>query len=676
MNVMKTKILCSLLASSLLLGSAAAAVDRKNQGLACENVPQLIEGYFQVHYSIHSMSEALKTRTIEQFLDVIDPLKTLLVESEATRLITQLKAAFRSMGSGDCAPLESAYKLTLSRVQDDEKIVREILEDKNFKVDKTVELILDVETRGWAKTQEARRDLLTRLVHFQVASLMQADIEEAEAKKQIIHRHELASKHYGDRLTNGEVPGLFAAAFATALDPHTAYLSRMELENLEIDLRLSVEGIGAVLSSQDGFVTIEELVPGGSADKLNLLKPKDKIIAVAQDGAKPVSAIDMELSKVVRMIRGKKDTAITLTIMRRGKKTETFDVRCVRAKIDLENQAATVKYEDRTWDGKSHKIAVIDLPAFYGSDKTTGRTSTRDVRRLLKESREKGVEGVVLDVSRNGGGLLEEAVGVSGLFIRTGNIVGTRNASGQQQVLEDDDEEIAWTGPLMLLTSPLSASAAEILVGALKAYKRGLVVGTKHTYGKGTVQTIIRLPGPMGAAKVTTAMYFLPNGPSVQHSGVAAHIEVPSVFDSEEVGERKAKNSLPAQTITAFLSADEVNGKDPQTRWEPIDEAIIAPLGQKSHERVEKDAAIKKVKKELTPESRKKPLKLSELLDSSDDPEKKEGEEVETKSVREKVKDLAAPFVNEGVNIMQDWLSSLGTSTAKSEKPVTLTNPQ
>lgn len=662
-------VLCLLLLPGT--GSAAPETSPKSAGLACRDVPQLIEGYFQVHYAIHSMTEALKTRTVEQYLEIIDPLKTLLIQPEAERLTTQLKAAFRTMGSGDCSPIEEAYKMTLGRVAEDEKIVRDLLESKDFKVDKNVELILDAETRGWAKTPEARKDLLRRMVHFQVASLMQADIEEPEARKQIIHRHELATKHYGERLENGELPGLFAAAFAAALDPHTSYLSKMELENLQIDLRLSVEGIGAVLSSQDGFVTIEELVPGGSADKLNVLRPKDKIIAVAQEGETPVSTIDMELSKVVRMIRGKKGTAVTLTVMRRGKKTETFEQRIIRNKIDLENQAATVKYEDRSWDGRSHKIAVIDVPAFYGSDRSGGRTTTKDVRRLLEEARKKGVEGIVLDLSRNGGGLLEEAVTLSGLFLRTGNIVATRDFKGEQKILEDDDTEVVWNGPLMLLTSPLSASAAEILVGALMAYDRALVVGTKHTYGKGTVQTIITLPPPMGAAKVTTSMYFLPNGPSVQHNGVAAHIEVPSVFDSEEVGERKSKNSLPPQSIDPFLSAGKVNGTRPDERWEPVGPELIAGLRQKSRERVEKDADLKKAKKDLGPDSRKKPLKLSELLDQSEeeDPKNKDDQ----RPAREKVKDLAAPFVKEGVNIMHDWLSG-GAVAGRDGKAVTLTD--
>ena len=226
----------------------------------------------------------------------------------------------------------------------------------------------------------------------------------------------------------------FAEAFAMALDPHTSYLSSENLEDLRIHMQLALEGIGAALSSDNGFTVIEELIPGGGAERSGLLKPKDKIIAVAQEGEKPVNVIDMDLRDIIKMIRGRKGTQVTLTILRQADRTDRFDVTITRDKIDIKEQEAKIAYETRTVNGRQYRFGVIDLPSFYGDEKGN-KSCYEDMKILLAEAVRRRVDGIVLDLSRNGGGLLGEAVRVAGLFLGKGGIVATKDNRGQETIL-------------------------------------------------------------------------------------------------------------------------------------------------------------------------------------------------------------------------------------------------
>lgn len=468
------------------------------------------------------------------------------------------------------------------------------------------------------------------------------------------------------------MPGYFAEAFATSLDPHSDYLSPETFEDFQIQMRLSLEGIGASLTNDDGFTVIEDLIPGGSASRLGVLRPKDKIIAVAQDGKKAVNVIDMDLKDVVRQIRGKKGTKVTLTILRQGERTETFDVVIVRDKVDIQDQATKIRYEERRFEGKVFQVGVLDLPSFYGDRGT--RTSYSDVRKLLEEARERNVDGLVLNLSRNGGGLLEDAVRISGLFIRKGAIVATQNFEKRRDVLSDEDDGIIFNGPLVVLTSHLSASASEILAGALKDYGRAVVVGGEHTFGKGTVQTLSHLPAGLGAIKVTNGMFFLPGGESTQHAGVIPHIQVPSIYNNTEVGEKTMDYSLPPQSTDAFLSK-EANAVEKDRRWSSVTPSVIKKLASLSAQRVAADQKFVDIRKELEEAGKNRGIvKLADLRKKSVEEKAKDKEKEKTKAktgkagesdeVRgdrakreEKLKDLEAPFMMEGVNIVVDLIA-------------------
>jgi carboxyl-terminal processing protease len=642
----------SVNAISLSMAQASGAQARV---LECKHLPLLFQAFLRGHYSMKAMSEEVRNRTVEQFIKSLDPSRTLLLQEDVEALRGQLGLTFKSMSENDCSPLEKAHALIVQRAEADLKLVKEWAKP-DFKIDDGIELNLDPEKRGYPKTEAERKELLKKLVHFQMSNYQLADTKMPEAARQLVHRYELVIKRLNERRTKNELPSIFAESFASSLDPHSAYMTPDNHEDFQINMNLTITGIGATLSSQDGFTVIDGLLPGGGAEKSKLLRPKDKIMSVSQEGKKPVSVMDMDLRDVVKMIRGPKGTKVTLTVLRQGEQTETFQVTIVRDVIDIKDEAAKITYENRDIDGKKFKIAVLELPSFYGGGRDeNARSAYLDVKRLITEARDRKADGLVLDLSKNGGGLLEDAVRISGLFIRKGPIVATKDSARRTDILSDEDEEIQWPGPVLVLTSHLSASASEILAGALKDYNRALIVGTDHTFGKGTVQVLSGLPAGLGALKVTTGMFFLPGGDSTQHKGVSTHVQIPSLYASEELGERSMDYSLPPQSTQKFLGR-EANVSSPLSQWKPLDLKLIPELSKRSNERVKKEKGFETLLKEVEEAKQTKGVvKLGDLrkrASKKDNLAKKDRKERE-----QKMKDIEAPFVREGVNILVDYIN-------------------
>lgn len=625
--------------------------------LECRSIPRILDYFLQGHFSHHEMTQELKTHAEDQFIKFIDGSKTVLLETDLPKVRESFAKQFEAANSGDCNPLKEIQDLLISRAIENEGIVKEILNDK-YQVDKSVELVTDAKKRSFSKTLDEKKAILKKMVHFQMSNLLLADIKLAEAKKQLVHRYELSVK----RLKEEKMPGIIASFldnFGNGLDPHSSFMAPDLFEDFQISMRLSLEGIGAALRSQDGFTVVEELIKGGSADKAKIIQPKDKIIAVTQEKGSPVSTIDMDLRDVVKMIRGKKGTKVTLTILRQGEKTSTFQTTVVRQKIELTDQAAKITYEERKSGTKTYKIGIIELPSFYGASERGGRSCSTDMERLLIEAQEKKVDGIVLNLSRNGGGLLDEAIKISGLFLRRGGVVATKDSDAKVSVLEDSDEAVIYRGPLVVLTSRLSASASEILAGALKDYKRAVIVGGDHTFGKGSVQALRDLPGGQGAVKITTGLFFIPGGNSTQFAGVSSDVVLPSVFSSEEIGEKNLDYALPPQKVSSFISNDS-NATDKMRHWEPITENVAQSLSKKSKERVGKDEKFLDIQKRIEKEKNNKGIvKLSEI--TKDDKKKKDRQD-KVKENSEKVKgeddEEKAAFVKEAIYVMVDLLES------------------
>ncbi len=625
----------ALVASVVTIGaSPASAVE-----LTCERIPGLLNAFLHKHIRYRHMNDELRSRSIESYVKRLDSSKTLYIAKEAEELKASLRGIFFDVGSGECGRLEEIQKDIVVRYERMKTFVEKLLSDEDYAIDTSVELVLDPAKRAHPRTREQQQELYAKLVHFQMSNYVSSDMPLAEAKDKLNHRYELMVKRARE-FSQTDVYSLFLDSFASSLDPHSNYMNAEIEEDFKIQMGLSLIGIGVALSSRDGYSVVERIIPGGGADRVDKLRPQDKVIAVAQDGEEPVDVIDMELRKVVRLIRGERDTKVHLTVLRQSPKTERFVVSIVRDKINLDEQAAKMRFEEMEIDGEIEKLAIIELPSFYGGRDPAERKCSNDILDLLKEAKEANAAGVLLDLSRNGGGLLDTARDISGFFIREGGIVAVKDEFGNVQILRDEDSRLVWDGPLVVLTSRISASASEIVAGAMKDYRRAILVGDDHTFGKGTVQTLVPLPPRLGALKVTTALFFRPGGHSTQHSGVASDIIFPSIFNSDEFGEAKQTYSLEGATIAPFLddSANlyrSTNGSE--TFYTPVTRDTIVELSMLSAQRVGENEKFAKIQEKLAEsEERGGVIRLSEILEEKDEGSEEEDGESTQGGIEEK----------------------------------------
>jgi carboxyl-terminal processing protease len=364
-------------------------------------------------------------------------------------------------------------------------------------------------------------------------------------------------------------------AITESYDPHTNYFSPKQSDLFKQQMTLSLEGIGAKLQAENDYTKVVEILPGGDAQKTGKVNVNDLIIGVAQgkDG-EMVDVVGWRLDDVVKLIKGPKGTTVRLLLLpaKTGVNGPSLEVSLMRDKIKLEDQAAKKEIINYQSNGKALKLGVISLPSFYMDYEAYQkgdpdfRSTTRDVKKLVGELKAEGVDGIVMDLRNNGGGSLPEAVDLTGLFIKEGPVVQVRNSIGKVEVLPDDDKEVFYGGPLVVLTNRFSASASEIFAGAIQDYQRGVVVG-ESTYGKGTVQTVLDLnrfineKEKVGELKITFQKFYRVTGSSTQHKGVNPDISLPSAYDAEHYGESASPSALPWDVInpTSFQKTSQVN---------------------------------------------------------------------------------------------------------------------
>ena len=385
-----------------------------------------------------------------------------------------------------------------------------------------------------------------------------------EIRKNLVRRYNRTLR-YLKQYESEEVLQMFLDAVAHAYDPHTDYFSKKELDNFAIQMNLALFGIGATLQDRDGYTTIYNIVTNSPVQRNGLIKTNDRIVAIAQDGESAIDVVDEKLSKVVDMIRGPKGTKVHLTLWPAETDASVRKyVSLVRDEVKLEDAEAKAQLVELTVEGgKKVRLGVIDLPSFYttfpvgsGGRATTPKSTTGDVLKLLKKLTAEGAQGIVLDLRRNGGGSLEESIRLAGLFIKEGPVVQVKNYNGSVKADTDPDDAIQYDGPMLVLTSRFSASASEIVAGALQDYGRAVLVGDSSTHGKGTVQTIQELSGFLtqeeihpGAVKVTIRKFYRPSGSSTQLKGVIPDLVLPGVNSHLETGEASLTNALPWDTI-------------------------------------------------------------------------------------------------------------------------------
>jgi C-terminal peptidase (prc) len=421
----------------------------------------------------------------------------------------------------------------------------------DFTVDES--MVVNRSKEPWPKDRAELEDLWRMQVKSSVLSLKLTG-------KEIDEIRQLLSKRFRSQLsqvlkTNSlDVYQRYMDAMTMTFDPHTQYYAPRAAENFNMSMRLSLEGIGAVLTTEDEYTKVVSIVSGGPADLSGELHPSDRIVGVAQGDGPFVDVIGWRVDDVVELVRGEKGTVVRLNIIPAGSPgLETKEVAITRDTVKLEESSAKSEIVEVEYDGAVHRIGVIELPTFYIDFEALQRrdpnyrSSTRDVHALLEKLKQENVEGIVVDLRRNGGGSLSEANSLVGLFIRRGPTVQVRDAEGNNIVQGDSDPEIVYDGPLAVLVNRLSASASEIFAGAIQDYQRGLVLGSQ-TFGKGTVQELI--PLGEGQIKITRAKFYRISGESTQHKGVTPDIVFPDIFSvSDDIGESALPTALPWDTI-------------------------------------------------------------------------------------------------------------------------------
>lgn len=566
--------------------------------LDCSQVNQLTKSYFNIHFSFSTWTDELSTRTLDNFIKAWDSGKIYFLQSDVDRFVKDYGTNLDDMiKTNDCKAITDITNIFAQRFAESQaQVDKQVVAKQDFTVDEFLEF--DRKKQSWATTSEEINERWRKRVKFQLLQLKESLGDLPKAQEKLTKRYKLGGKRQQE-MTMDDVYSLFLASFATALDPHSGYLSAEELEDFRIQTRLSLEGIGAVLRSEDGFTTIQTVVPGGAAAQTGKFKVDDKIIAVAQGKETPVDVIDMDLREVVKLIRGTRGTEVRLTILRETKgKNVQFVFPVVRDKIQLTDRAAKSKIhkvemnEGSAGDAQTRKISVgvITLPSFYmdfegrQNRQSNFTSSSADMLRELKKMREQKVDAVVVDLRSNGGGSLDEAINVAGLFTGKGPQVQIRGSEGKTFVQDYKDGAAAWDGPLSVVINRQSASASEIFAGAIQDYGRGLIVGGHHTFGKGTVQNLENLDERLGAIKVTISKFYRPAGSSTQLRGVESDIVLPDLMDELEIGEKHYDYALPWEKIgpSAFKQYSQTN-------------AVVPALRTASNARMDKDAGFKKI---------------------------------------------------------------------------------
>lgn len=624
------------------------------EGLQCQFIPIIEQGFLANHVKYSNRDKELRERTLSQYIKGLDPLKIYFTQSDIEKIQQISGDIFEKTKNKDCAFLDEIQKMLIFKMKSRLEFVKSFL-GKKYKFDDKAEFVFDADKQPWQKSDDAINEFMKKYIHFQISNYLATDMKLEEAKKNVIKNYDRGLKRTEEK-DKDDLYATYLDSFARALDPHSSFFSRDVLEDFEINMSLSLEGIGATLSSQDGFTVVEQLVPGGAAARSSLVEPQDKIVAVGQATGPMVNVIDMDLKDVVKKIRGPKGTKVRLSILRKsGDGKKRIEVTLVRDKVNLEDEAAQLHIIDKEIGGEKKKIGILNFPSFYAGG---GRSSAADMKKLMKEAADKKVDGMVLDLSSNGGGSLEDAVKIAGLFFKTGNVVkqSSKFEGRGEQTLSDKDSTVDYNGPLVVLTSRISASASEIVSGTLKDYKRAVIVGGDHTFGKGSVQSVLPIPNNLGAIKVTVGMFFIPGGQSTQHQGVDADVVLPGPFSTDEVGEKSLDYSLPPKKLPNFVSK-EAFVSEGSGAWIQIKNEWIKSLADRSKDRVAKSEEFKKIIEDMKKaQERGKLIKVSEALKDKNEKDKKEKEKKKM-SKDDKVKDyLARADIVEASQVLSDLI--------------------
>ena len=612
------------------------------------------------HVSGETIDNGVSARLFERFFEQLDPSKLYFEQSDLqffARYKTRLDEAARR---GDLTFVKQVYDRYLQRLEQRVAYAQRLI-DSDFDFSVKESIVSDPDEIGWAATPAEMNERWRKRIKYDVLQLTLEDQELSEIRDRLHKRYSnlLSTERQTDSADKLEA---FLTALANCFDPHSSFMSEKTFANFTIAMNLSLEGIGAALQNEDGYVTVKQIIQGGAAEEDGRLGLEDKIIGVAQQGeAEFTDVVEMRIDNVVQLIRGKAGTTVRLQVIpAEGGDVQVYDLK--RREVELKDSAVRGEIYDlserlgdaapRKPDGEPYKIGVINIPSFYrdfggASAGVEGfRSTSRDVLQTLNEFRQSGgVDGVIVDLRFDGGGALTEAIEVTGLFIDRGPVVQVKDPQGRIEVQSDDRPGVAYGGPLMVVTNRLSASASEIFAGAIKDYGRGIVVGDETTHGKGTVQNVMPVPpqrlfnilgdASQGSLKLTIQQFYRVNGDSTQNLGVRSDLVLPSMLDHMELGEQFLDNALEFDRIPAAdYRAVDMTGP-----------SIVADLRQKSAARVAADPEFAKSLKRIARYERDKERKTVSL-----NLEERKAERAELKALSEDEEDEeeAQPGPGEG----------------------------
>lgn len=511
------------------------------------------------HYIQQPFDDDVSSKFFDKYLDALDPAHMLFLQSDLEEFEKwRTKLDDLTLKVRDTSPAEIIFNRFIVRLGQQVQYVTNLIATEKFEFTGNERYTPNRKELPRPKDILEAQKLWRDRVRFEWLSEV---LNKEKDIKSVLTRRYTRGLRVLQEFDNEDVLQYYLTSLAHVYDPHSDYMPKSAFDNFNIQMRLSLFGIGALLRSEDGYCKIQELMDG-PAKASGKIKPNDKIVAVAQGTNPPVDVVDWKLNKVVELIRGPKDTEVRLTIIPVDAPDPATRkvVSLIRDQIKLEEQEAKAKLLELPGENSQTplRLGIIDLPSFYADledRRSTRKSTTTDVAKLIKRLKEEKVAGMILDLRRNGGGSLEEAINLTGLFIKEGPVVQVKDPNGDITVDEDKDSSVLYDGPLVVLTSRFSASASEILAGALQDYGRALIVGDSSTHGKGTVQTLLRLhqllrvPNEMGALKITIRKFYRASGSSTQLKGVVPDIILPSLNNHAEVGEASLPNALAWDTI-------------------------------------------------------------------------------------------------------------------------------
>jgi carboxyl-terminal processing protease len=544
--------LTTLFAQQLSLADPA---DQETAKLVAQMIPQY-------HLSRARIDEDVSSRLLDRFLKDLDPQKLYFLQTHIDQFEPHRRKLGEQIKDGNVDFAYKVFELYQERMDKQIQVAHQwIDEEHDFSIEEHLET--DSKKIAWAKDQEELDDRWRRRIKYDLLQF-KLDGQTSEEARERLHKRYRNNKLAVDQYTTVDQLEMYLTALTQCFDPHSTYMSPNTWEDFEIQMKLSLDGIGAALRSDDGYTIVAQVVPGGAAAEDGRIKQGDRIIGVGQEDGEIVDIFEMKLSEVVRMIRGPRGTKVRLQVRpKEGGDMKTITL--TRRKIELKESEIKGEVIDAGKRlGRPGRIGVISLPSFYrdfagAQNGQEFKSAAQDVAKVLAEFSDKDIDVVVIDLRNNGGGALTEAIDVSGHFIDRGPVVQVKDHRGQVKSLNDEESGVLYSGPLVVLCNRLSASASEIFAGVIKDYRRGLVVGDTTTHGKGTVQSLIDVAprNPLrflqtadrGKLKLTIQQFYRVNGDSTQSRGVRSDIVLPSLIDHWDLGEAYLDGALPFEKI-------------------------------------------------------------------------------------------------------------------------------